>query len=68
MSSSSNRSLKGLDSTSASGSASRRDMASLPYRVDRIEKDAASDAVANKSVINSMSFMLVLRYSRIVFW
>ncbi len=68
MSSSSNRSLRGPDSTSASGSASRREMASLLYRVDRIEKGAASDAVANKSVINSMSFMLVLRYSRIVFW
>lgn len=61
-SSSSKRSLSGPDSTRASGSDSRREMASLEYRVDRIEREETSDVVASKSTADAVTFMLVVRY------
>lgn len=38
-------------------------MALVLYRVDRIENDEASDAVASNSASVPVSFMLVVRYS-----
>jgi hypothetical protein len=60
MSSSSKRGSSNSDNISASGSASRLEIAFLlPYRVDRIENPSATDAATNIVLANSSTFMIM---------
>ena len=58
MSSSSKRGCSGPGMTFASGSASRRETTPLLYRVDRNERDSATDAVAAAHTSTLKTFMI----------